>query len=126
MTVFVISLVRTFVPTVVGALFVWLASFGIEVPEDGRVGLTSFLFVLFTGLYYLVVRLLEERFPQLGILLGFAKSPDSYTKGPGVELTSKPNGNPEITVTVSDPAIETQATDVYVNRATNGPDHRIE
>lgn len=102
MTVFVISLIRTNVPILVGAFVTWLISLGIEVPEEGLVGLTVFFVALISGLYYLVVRLLEERFPVVGILLGFAKSPDSYSKGPGVVMTQKPAGEPEIHVNYSD------------------------
>lgn len=134
MTVFVISLVRTIVPIIVGAVFTWLASYGIEVPEDGQMGLTAFLFAFFTGIYYLIVRLLEERYPQVGILLGFAKSPDSYSKGPGVEVTSKPAGN-EVNITVTNPTAEptviTGTTLPNLNEAVPtdrvpGPDHRAE
>lgn len=125
MTVFVISLIRTVTPSIVGAFFAWLLSLGVVMPVEAELGLISFLFAVFTGLYYLVVRLLEEKFPELGILLGFAKSPDSYTKGPGVEITSKP-GN-ELNITVNNPNEETTEglADLLIDRVP-GPDHRAQ
>lgn len=100
MTVFIAGLIRTVVPAIVGALATWLLSFGLDVGPDAYAGLTAFLGLVFTGLYYAVVRLIEDRVPQAGWLLGLAKSPDSYSKGPGVTLTQKPDGNPEVTITV--------------------------
>lgn len=100
MTVFIAGLIRTVVPAIVGALATWLLSFGLDVGPDAYAGLTAFLGLLFTGVYYAVVRLIEDRVPQAGWLLGLAKSPDSYSKGPGVSLSQKPEGNPEVTITV--------------------------
>lgn len=100
MTVFIAGLIRTVVPAIVGALATWLLSFGLDVGPDAYAGLTAFLGLLFTGVYYAVVRLIEDRVPQAGWLLGLAKSPDSYSKGPGVSLSQKPEGNPEVTIKV--------------------------
>lgn len=100
MSVFIAGLIRTVVPAIVGALAAWLVSLGLELPEEAYTGLTAALGLLFTGVYYAVVRLIEERVPQVGWLLGLAKSPDSYSKGPGVVLTQKPDGNPEVTIKV--------------------------
>lgn len=122
MTTFVISLIRSNVPIVVGALLTWLVSLGIVVPEEGKVGLILFLVAFLSGFYYLIVRLLEERYPQIGILLGFAKSPDSYSKGPGVEVTSKP-GN-EINITVTNPDAEPTTITAESTDRVPGPDHR--
>lgn len=97
MTTFVISLIRSNAAPLVGAFATWLVSLGLVVPEEARVGLTAFLFFFLSGIYYLVVRLIEQKFPAVGILLGYAKSPDSYSKGSGVEyVQSAP--------TVSNPA----------------------
>jgi hypothetical protein len=100
MTVFIAGLIRTVVPAIVGALAAWLVSLGLDLPADAYEGLTAALGLLFTGIYYAVVRLIEDRVPQFGCLLGLAKSPDSYSKGPGVQLTQKPDGNPEVTIKV--------------------------
>jgi hypothetical protein len=103
MSVFIAGLIRTVVPAIVGALAAWFVSLGLQLPEDAYAGLTAALSFGFTALYYGVVRLIEERVPQVGWLLGLAKSPDSYSKGPGVVLTQKPDGNPEVTIKVETP-----------------------
>ena len=110
MTVFVAGLIRTVVPAIVGALSAWLVSMGLDLPADAYEGLTAALGLVFTGVYYAVVRLIEDRVPQVGWLLGLAKSPDSYSKGPGVVLEQKPAGNPEVTVKVTSPDSESTTT----------------
>lgn len=100
MTVFIAGFIRTVVPALVGALAAWFVSLGLDLPADAYEGLTAGLGLLFTGIYYAIVRLIEDRVPQFGWLLGLAKSPDSYSKGPGVQLTQKPDGNPEVTIKV--------------------------
>jgi len=69
------SLIRTFVPYVVGAVVAWLANKGVHVPDAEVASATAFLtFVVGTG-YYLVVRMLEEKYPKLGVLLGIPIKP---------------------------------------------------
>lgn len=77
---FVRSLIRTGVPYIVGALLSWLAAQGIPIPPEGEAGLIAFLTVLFGGVYHLVIRALESRWPSLGIFLGATGSP-SYGEG---------------------------------------------
>ena len=70
------SLVRTYVPIGVGALIAWLASVGLDVGAEAEVGLTVFLTAVVTGLYYLIARTLEARWPAVGgLLLGSTKKP---------------------------------------------------
>ena len=125
MNIFIISVVRTIVPVFVGAVSSTLLRMGLDVPAESYEALGGALFVLFTGVYYILIRLLEEKFPNLGVMLGFPKSPDSYSTGPGVVVDQKPNGNPEITVTV-DQGSMTTPLDGYTDRVANGPDHRAE
>jgi uncharacterized membrane protein (DUF441 family) len=75
---FVTSLIRTYVPIIVGAIISYLATKGLTLDESAAAGLTAFLTALFSGGYYLIVRLLEQKFPQVGILLGSTKKPE-YT-----------------------------------------------
>lgn len=92
MTVFIISLIRTVIPVIVGAVLTTLAEAGLNIDEAGQQGLTTALFVLFTAIYYFIVRLIEQHVPWFGILLGYAKSPDSYSKSvPSVTVTSTPS-----------------------------------
>lgn len=72
MTDIAISIIRTVVPALVGALVFALANLGIEVDAEGW---TALLTSLFIGIYYAIARQLEGRFPQLGWLLGYPKQP---------------------------------------------------
>lgn len=72
------SLIRTYVPILVGQVAAWLALKGVQLDDATVVAATAALSGLLSAVYYLVVRLLEQKFPQLGILLGSAKKPE-YT-----------------------------------------------
>lgn len=111
MKIFVISLIRTVTPAIVGALSSFLVGLGIELEPEAYSALTGFLFILFTGIYYALIRLLEEKVPQIGVLLGYPASPDSYSKGVAQELKVTIKGGPR------------HAGD-YPSRLTDGPDHR--
>lgn len=78
MTDFVTSLIRTYVPIAVGALISFLATKDIALDPSAAAGLITFLTALLQGAYYLVIRLLEQRFPQVGILLGSRKTPEYF------------------------------------------------
>ena len=75
MTNFFTSLTRTYVPIIVGAFAAWLITVGIELDANSQAGLIVALTGLLQGVYYLVVRLLERKFPQLGVLLGSTQKP---------------------------------------------------
>ena len=72
------SLIRTYVPILVGQVAAWLALKGVQLDDATIVASTAALGGLLSAVYYLVVRLLEQKFPQLGILLGSTKKPE-YT-----------------------------------------------
>jgi hypothetical protein len=74
------SIVRTYVPLGVGALAAWLMTLGLPVPDDVQAHAVIALTAASQGLYYLVVRLWEQRRPQAGILLGRAKAPSYETE----------------------------------------------
>jgi len=72
---YVTSAIRTGVPGLVGWLLGWLVTWGLAVPTSVRawaVGLITFALLL---AYYLAVRALEQRWPQLGWLLGTPTKP---------------------------------------------------
>lgn len=73
------SIVRTLVPVIVGQIAAYLATIGIILPEDVMAAVTVILGFAFTTIWYLAVRFLEQKFPKLGILLGWAAVPESYT-----------------------------------------------
>lgn len=66
------SIRRTLIPLVVGWLLAQAARYGFSIPPES---LTGVLEPIFAGAYYVVVRWLEMKFPQLGILLGALKQP---------------------------------------------------
>lgn len=75
MSDYLVSLVRTWVPTVVGAVISWLATLGLELGAEAEVGLVTFLTALCIAVYYALVRALETRWPALGRLLGAKRAP---------------------------------------------------
>lgn len=79
MTDFILSLVRTYTPIAVGAVVAWLVTLGVEVDVETQAGLVVALTGVIQAIYYTVIRLLEKKFPQIGVLLGSAKTPE-YTK----------------------------------------------
>lgn len=73
MSNFVTSLIRTYVPIAVGAVLSWLAVRGFELDQNATEGLVIFLTGVLQAAYYFVVRWLETRYPQFGVLLGKAR-----------------------------------------------------
>ena len=79
MSDFVIAQIRTYVPMAVGFLVTWLITANILDPETSvavQTGLVSALTALLSGLYYFIVRLLAEKWPSVGVLLGVNKAPE--------------------------------------------------
>lgn len=60
---------------VVGAVAAFLVAHGINLSNEALAGLTAFLGALLSGLYYLVIRLFEKKFPEIGVFLGAAGKP---------------------------------------------------
>ncbi len=76
----IIALIRTFVPTAIGAFLAWAAAKGVGVDENASAVLTAFFVALATALYYAAVTWLERKVdPLFGWLLGLPKAP-SYTQ----------------------------------------------
>lgn len=75
-----ISWIRTGVPYAVGALATWLITLGVELSPEATAGLITFLTFLLGNIYYLVARKLEQRWPQLGFLLGVPAQPQYEDK----------------------------------------------
>lgn len=67
-----ISLRRTLVPIVVGFLLSQAARAGLNLPADQLTGVVE---ALITGVYYSALRIVEMRWPQVGILLGALRQP---------------------------------------------------
>ena len=78
------SLIRTYVPVGVGALLSLLVTTGVlpsPLPEDATAGVVTAAVAVGIGLYYTVVRLLEQRYPAVGVLLGSTSQPVAYARG---------------------------------------------
>lgn len=74
----ILSLIRTYAPIVVGALAAWLLTLGVELDPQTQAGLIVALTGILQAVYYTLVRLLEQRWPWVGVLLGSTKTP-TYT-----------------------------------------------
>jgi hypothetical protein len=73
-----IGLIRTWVPITVGAALSWLATNGLELDKETQTAAIVASTGAIQALYYTTVRLLENKVPQIGWLLGSAKTP-SYS-----------------------------------------------
>lgn len=81
MNSFVTSLIRTYTPIVAGTVIGWAITLGLPVTVADKAGLTAVLAAAASGLYYLAVRLAEQKWPQLGWLLGKPATPVYLAKG---------------------------------------------
>lgn len=69
------SVIRTVVPFVVGWVVTFLVARGFAVDDGTKTQITSAVTVLVGALYYVIIRLLEQVKPKVGVLLGAAKPP---------------------------------------------------
>lgn len=73
----VLAYIRTYIPYAVGAVIAWLlATAHLDLRGAPEVALTAFAVALTTNLYYVVIRVLEDRLPVLGVFLGFPRAPE--------------------------------------------------
>ncbi len=71
-----IALIRTLVPSAVGAALAWAAARGIGIDDQTSASLTAALVAICTALYYAAVTALERKVdPAFGWLLGVPKAP---------------------------------------------------
>lgn len=76
----VISLIRQYVPVAVGVVLTWIAvSLKIVIDPSTGPALIALTTAILTAAYYLLVRLLERKWPVFGILLGVPAQP-AYVK----------------------------------------------
>lgn len=76
----IVSLIRTYVPIVVGAVIAWICR-KLGIVEPDTTALATAFTVVVIALYYGLARLLEKRWPSFGVLLGVPKEPN-YTGTP--------------------------------------------
>ncbi|MGQ3384550.1 hypothetical protein [Glutamicibacter sp. TV12E] len=88
------STVRTIVPIVVGAVLGWFTAVNVTVDPEFEKALAALLTLLLTTVFYVLVRLVETYVsPKFGWLLGYAKSPDSYSKASPAASTKAAGGS---------------------------------
>lgn len=103
------SVVRTGVPLLVGVVVSLAASKGIEVSAELESQLVLLVGAAAGSIYHWVVRLLEERWPRFGWLLGFARAPHyEGSSGNGTDYVS--------TTKYDDQGRVTEITTVYKPR----------
>lgn len=76
MSNYLVSLIRTTAPAVVGAVLSWLALHGLDLPSRDREAVTAAVTGILVVAYYAVVRALESKWPKLGVLLGVPSAPE--------------------------------------------------
>ena len=84
------SLIRTYVPIVVGAFISWILTLGVELDESTEAGLVTALTAILIAAYYTLVRLLEKKWPALSVLLGSTRIPAQYTPDGTVQAPQEP------------------------------------
>jgi uncharacterized membrane protein (DUF441 family) len=76
MNSYITSIIRTWVPILVGSVISWLATRGLSLDKDTADAATVAATGIIIALYYVVVRLFEKYVsPKFGWLLGVAKTP---------------------------------------------------
>lgn len=76
--VYLQSVIRTVVPVLVTAIAAWFLRFGVNLDNEA---LTTLLSALVGGAYYSLVRWAEEKWPQVGVLLGRKGTPSYEAAG---------------------------------------------
>jgi len=66
------SIVRTLVPLVAGWIITYLVSLGFNIDQAA---LERVLYGVITGLYYIIERFIEQKWPAFGVLLGSTQQP---------------------------------------------------
>lgn len=80
MNALVASVIRTLVPNIVTQVVSWLLLAHVVLPPALLAELSSAVGFALFAIYYVGVRVLEQQWPSLGILLGLPSSPDTYSK----------------------------------------------
>lgn len=87
MSDYFVSLIRTWIPIAVGAALTWAAAnLDVVIDEESSRAAIGLCVSILTGAYYAIVRALEQRFPQVGWLLGTPTPPQYPQHSRGDEL----------------------------------------
>lgn len=69
-----VSLIRTWVPILVGSALTWLST-ALDITDFDTTGVATAVTGLVIAIYYAVVRIAEKRWPVVGIFLGKRTQP---------------------------------------------------
>lgn len=94
MSNYLVSLIRTIAPALVGAILSWLALHGLDLPSGDREAVTAAVTGVLVVVYYAVVRALESKWPKLGVLLGVPAAPE-YGGQSGAAAKHREAGEPD-------------------------------
>lgn len=86
------SMIRTIVPTIIGAVCAWAVKRGVNIDEAE---VSAWLVPLCISVYYTVARYVEIKVPQAGWLLGMPKQP-GYAPGTPPPAAPPPGNNEQI------------------------------
>lgn len=81
MNALVASVIRTYTPIIVGQVAAWFILIHVPLDPQTEIALTAVVGGLLSAIYYTLVRVLEQQWPGIGVLLGLTSSPDTYSKG---------------------------------------------
>jgi hypothetical protein len=95
-----IGLIRTWVPIGVGAFIAWLATNGLELDKETQAAAIVASTGAIQAIYYTIVRLLENKIPAVGWLLGSAKTPTYTPAEPQVVYVEVPAAKTAVKKTV--------------------------
>ncbi len=110
MNALVASVIRTYTPIIVGQVAAWLILIHIPVDPSLTVLLTALTGGALSAVYYTLIRVLEQQWPNFGILLGLTASPDTYSKGVSASPDTTPAAAAAAAATAVDvPTINTAA-----------------
>jgi len=110
----VASVIRTLVPVAVGQVASWFLLLNVTLPSSAQEGLGAFLGGLLTAIYYVGVRVIEQQWPQFGLLLGLTASPDTYSKGDPAATTSPAASTPADVPAVAEATLSLNAAPATV------------
>lgn len=71
----IIAIIRTVVPTLVGAFGAFLLAAGVELDNETKSAMVVALTGIFSGAYYAIIRSFASKVPLAGWLLGYPATP---------------------------------------------------
>lgn len=121
MNALVASIIRTLVPHIVTQVASLFLMINIHVPADILLQLSTLGGVVLFALYYGGVRVLEQQWPGLGILLGLPSSPDTYSKGDPASVPAPAVDNSDFLKALQNISVAPASIDIHAATETVFP-----